>query len=97
LTDPWDVYIGRLHDGRFYVGISQLSPARLLSDHRSGDHSRFTRVERLVAIEWTERHPTLSEAKARERQLKGWSHAKKQALIDGDVARLKLLSRSKGR
>jgi predicted GIY-YIG superfamily endonuclease len=33
----------------------------------------------------------------RERQLKGWTHAKKKALIDGDITRLKNLARRRPR
>jgi len=91
----WYVYIGRLRDGRFYVGISQASPATLLKTHLSGDHSRYTRAQGMVRIEWTELQPSLASAKARERQLKGWSHDKKQALIEGNIEKLKQLARSR--
>jgi len=38
---------------------------------------------------YTERHVTLESACARERQLKRWTAAKKQALIAGDMKQLK--------
>ena len=37
------------------------------------------------------------QAIARERQLKRWSHAKKTALIDGDLDSLRRLSRARGK
>jgi len=43
---------------------------------------------------YTETYNTIHEARIRERQLHKWSHAKKQALIDGDINRLKSLSKS---
>jgi putative endonuclease len=95
LPRNWHVYIGRLRDHRFYVGISRQASDSLLDDHVSGDHSRYTRAEGLIRIEWTEVHPSLAKAKARERQLKGWSHAKKQALIDGDLKKLKSLAKAR--
>jgi putative endonuclease len=95
MPGPWYVYIGRLLDDRLYVGITRQQPARLLADHQSGDHSRFTRAEGMSRIEWTESHPSEAAACRREKQLKGWSHAKKQALIDGDTAKLKTLSKSR--
>ena len=49
----------------------------------------------LLRIEWTEVHPSLAEARAREQQLKGWSHAKKQALIDGNLKLLNSLARGR--
>lgn len=91
----WYVYIARLSDGRFYVGISCELTKDLLADHAAGNHSRFTRAGRVQAIEWTESQESLAAARKREIQLKGWSHAKKQALVDGDWNRLKSLSRSR--
>ena len=89
----WYAYIARQSDGRFYVGISQLSVPALLRQHAQGRHARHTASRRLLRVEWTEHHPALDAARRREIQLKKWSHAKKQALIDGDMARLKELSR----
>jgi predicted GIY-YIG superfamily endonuclease len=95
MADQFYVYIALLRDDRFYVGISHQEPKSLLTEHHSGKHSQFTRAEGLKRILWTEEHPSLASARRREQQLKGWTHAKKQALIDGDLARLKLLSRSR--
>jgi putative endonuclease len=95
LLQAWYVYIGRLHDARFYVGISQQQPAALLSDHRSGDRSRFTRAVQIRSIAWIEPHPDLPSARRREKQIKRWTHAKKQALVDGNILLLKALSKSR--
>ncbi len=94
---PWYVYLALLSDGRYYVGISRQELQNLLAEHKNGDHSRFTRAEGLRRIVWTEPHSSLSDAMRREKQLKRWTHAKKQALIDGDMDRLKSLARSKGK
>ena len=93
----WSVYIAVLDDGRFYVGISQLSKEALLQQHREGRHAAFTAAHTVLRIAWTEEHPTAESARARERQLKRWTHAKKQALIDADVSTLKALSRNRQR
>ena len=97
MTQAWYVYIALLQDDRFYVGISQQEPASLLTEHQAGKHSQYTRVEGLKRVLWTEAHPSLTGARHREKQLKGWTHAKKQALVDGDLARLKSLAKSKTR
>src|SRR5207248_10227646 len=94
MPETWSVYIAILQDDRFYVGISQQPPETLLTEHHSGKHSRFTRAEGLKRIVWNEAQPSLSGARHREQQLKRWTHAKKQALIDGDMARLKSLARA---
>ncbi len=39
-------------------------------------------------------HESIESAVARERQLKSWTNAKKLALINGDLEKLKQLSRS---
>ena len=50
----------------------------------------FTPALRVV---YSESYPTLGLARKREIQLKKWSRDKKEALIAGDVAMLKSLSR----
>ena len=44
---------------------------------------------------YKEEYDTYQEAFRRERQLKKWTLAKKEALIAGDIERLKELSKSK--
>ena len=91
----WNVYIARQADGHFYTGITQKNPKELLAEHQRGEHSKYTSGKRLVKIEWTEpRHNSIT-AGQRERQIKRWSHAKKQALINGDLEKLKALARSR--
>jgi len=46
-------------------------------------------------VVYSESYPTLGLARKREIQLKKWSRAKKEALIAGDAAILKNLSRCK--
>lgn len=89
------VYIGLLEDGRFYTGVTQGRPESRLRRHQHGRGGTFTRGVRLVRILWSESHSTLTHARTREAQIKKWSHAKKQALIDGDIPRLKALARSR--
>ena len=88
------VYILQSNAGSFYVGLSTDVGERLRK-HRLGLGSKYTKdhaVSRLVHVEGPF---DLTDAVARERQLKGWSRAKKMALIRGDVVALRLLSRSR--
>lgn len=89
--DFW-VYILRCSDGSYYVGHTDKGEERL-SEHQLGVGSSYTRKRRPVVLAWSERFPTRSEALEAERRLKGWSRAKKEALIKGNVERLVLLSR----
>jgi len=93
MTQPWHVYIALLSDGRYYVGMTRLPPDVRAVRHRSGLGGQFTRRIRFVRIIWFETHSTSESARRREQQLKKWSHAKKQTLIEGDIERLKQLSR----
>ena len=95
MTSAWYVYIALLEDGRFYVGMTQVDPDERARRHQTGFGGTFTRGIKVVRILWFEVHPSGDSARKRERQIKRWSHAKKQALIDGNMARLKSLSRSR--
>jgi predicted GIY-YIG superfamily endonuclease len=92
-TMPFHVYILRLRDGQFYVGSTE-DLTRRLTEHRAGTASRTTALLGPVELIFSEPHPDRSSAVRRERQIKGWSRAKKLALIKGDLAELKRLARS---
>ena len=91
---PCWVYIAELGDGRFYVGVTN-NPERRALEHRLGESIRTTRIFGFKRILYLEIHPDLTSARGREQQLKGWSRAKKSALITGNRALLKELARSR--
>ena len=70
-------------DGHFYVGHSDDLEARVAA-HQSGAFGGYTYSRRPVVLVWSETFGTREEALAAERQIKGWSRAKKRALIAGD-------------
>ena len=86
------VYLLRCTDGRFYVGHTD-DLERRMYQHRHGGFCDFTSRRRPVALAWTQEVSTREEALAAERQLKGWTRAKKQALIAGDWAALSWLAK----
>ena len=86
------VYILQCSDGSFYVGHTNDVAARERV-HNEGFGPRYTANRRPVHVVYSERHETLEDAVARERQLKRWSGRKKAALVDANRASLKLLSR----
>ncbi len=87
------VYIIRCRDASYYVGHTDNLEARI-ADHNGGQFSAYTRKRRPVLLVFSQDFRTREEALARERQLQGWSRAKKEALVAGNWKRLKLLSRS---
>ncbi len=88
------VYFLRLRSGVIYCGVS-LDLDQRLYDHGVGRACRTTAIDPPVGLLRLEWFGTFKEARAREAQLKGWSRAKKEALVRGDVAALKRLSRSR--
>jgi len=86
-------YMLRCADGRFYIGHTDNLATRM-AQHESGMAGAFTRTRRPVELVWSETFPTRLEALSAERQLKGCSRAKKQAMIAGDWQALRRLSRS---
>jgi len=88
------VYVLECGDGSFYVGQTHDLSQRVKA-HNDGNAAKFTRERRPVHLVYVENLPTRELAVRRERQLKGWTHAKKRALIHGDVDQLRKLSRSR--
>jgi predicted GIY-YIG superfamily endonuclease len=90
----YHVYILRLRNGLLYVG-STADLARRVAEHQAGTACRTTAILRPVELLYSESHQDRASTLDRERQIKGWSHAKKVALIKGDLAELKRLAQSK--
>ena len=88
------VYILQCSNGEYYVGSTSDLENRL-NEHEKGRGCDFTKAHLPVKLVYTEEYPTIEEAYKRERQLHGWSKAKKEALICGDIEKLKELSNGK--
>jgi putative endonuclease len=91
------VYMLRCADGSFYVGSAtgeDLTPR--IAQHRAGTFGGYTSMRRPVELVWSEYFDRITDAIAAERQIKGWSRAKKIALIDGDWSSLQKLSKRCG-
>ncbi|GAA0707844.1 GIY-YIG nuclease family protein [Dokdonella soli] len=55
-----------------------------IGTHHAGTLGGYTSTRRPVALVWSQEFTTCEEALAAEQQIKGWSRAKKEALILGD-------------
>ena len=86
------MYILRCNDGIFYVGSTGNLHDRL-QVHNTGRGPMFTRIRLPVELVYSEPFTSFSDARLREIQIKKWSHEKKEALIAGDMAALKRLSK----
>ena len=88
-------YILKCSDGSFYTGHSDNLEQRI-AQHRSGFFKGYTYKRRPVELAWSENFRTRYEALEAEKRIKGWTRAKKQALIDGDWDLLCELARNYG-
>ncbi len=86
------VYILHCRNGSFYVGQTS-DVKRRLARHANGDGARHTRQLTEFALIYTEGPLEFDSASKRERQLKRWSRAKKIALIQNELSKLRQLSR----
>ena len=75
------VYILRCADGAFYAGLTRQPVEARLWEHNEGICDGYMKRRRPVTLVFTATDDRLLDAIARERQIKGWSRAKKEALI----------------
>ena len=94
---PAFVYILRCSDGLYYVGSTRATLERRVNEHNAGTYGGFTKSRRPVVLVFHQEFDRITDAVAAERQIKGWSRAKKEALIRGDFRALPALSRGKAR
>ena len=81
--DVASVYILRCADNSFYTGLTRRSVSERLAEHNAGLVKGYTAKRRPVELIYSEAHLRYDEAVAAERRIKGWSRAKKIALISG--------------
>lgn len=93
------VYMLQCADGLYYVG-SHRGPdiAVRVWEHNNGVHPDAWTAKRLpVRLVWSEAFDRAEDAIRLERMFKGWSRAKKEAVIRGDWSALPQLARGRGR
>ena len=92
---PW-MYILQCSDGSYYVG-STLNLEKRLWEHNNGYGAKYTQKRLPVILVFSTEFATIEEAFIREKQVQGWSRAKREALIRGDYDALPELSRNRGK
>jgi len=88
----WFTYILLCDQKTYYVGLTHDVAARLHS--HQGKMNIATKEFSDIRLIYSEKYQTREKAERREKQLKGWSIAKKKGLIQGNLEELKRLSRS---
>jgi putative endonuclease len=87
-------YILRLQSDALYIGATKNLEDRY-EMHRTGSAGRTTSLDHPVALVYSEKRKSFSDARKREAQVKRWSRAKKEALVAGVMDRLRALSKSR--
>lgn len=86
----WCVYILKCFNKAYYTGSTN-NLDRRLQEHFSGRGGHYTKTNPPIELLYTEKFQTQKQALQREIQLKGWTRRKKEALISGNLQRLKEL------
>lgn len=89
------IYILRCADGSYYTGHTENLEKRM-AEHQAGEIEGYTSGRLPVVLVFSEEFTSREEALTRERQIKGWSRKKKEALIRGDWTEVSRLSRGDG-
>ena len=90
---PFYTYMLHCADRSFYVGHTDDLQTRV-AQHEAGGIASYTQIRRPVKVVWSQEFSTRIEAIEAERQIKGWSRAKKLALIREDWDLISILAHS---
>jgi putative endonuclease len=91
------VYILRCADGSYYVGSARGdSLDKRIGEHQGGENPGYTSTRRPVTLVFAEQFGRITDAIDAERRIKGWSRAKKDALIRGDWSLVQWLAKRPG-
>ena len=87
------LYILECEDGTYYTGSTWNLDERIYQ-HHTGNGAKYTNKHKPEKLVYIEEYPRIDEAYARERQIHGWSHRKKKALIEGNFENLVKFSKN---
>src|SRR6266498_3969207 len=82
---PYAIYILKCSDGTYYTGLTKDLEARVRQHETGAYPDSYTFGRRPVKLEWSIVTESYPEAFQWEHRIKGWSCAKKEALIRGDI------------
>jgi putative endonuclease len=82
LSEKVFVYILGCSDASLYVGCTNNLERRLAEHNHSPRGAHYTKIRRPVVLQYSESYLTLSEARRREAEIKGWRREKKLDLIN---------------
>jgi putative endonuclease len=77
------MYILECIDGSYYTGSTVNLEIRF-NKHQSGKGAKYTRSRLPVKLVYVEEYERVADAFHREKEVQGWNHRKKKALIEKD-------------
>lgn len=89
------MYILKCANNHYYVGSTDNLEIRI-KQHQNGEGANYTKKHLPVELVYYEEYQKIDDAFYREQQVKGWSKAKKEALINHEYYRLVRLSNHTG-
>jgi len=89
------VYIILCSDNSYYTGVTNDLKSRYIDHECSLNRKAYTFTRRRFKLLYWEIFESPEEAIDREKQLKNWTSAKKRALINGNVKKLRTLAKGK--
>lgn len=78
------VYILQCADNSYYTGHTDNLEQRVAQHHHRAFPTCYTASRLPIKLIFSQSFPTREEALSSERQIKGWSRKKKEAMIAGD-------------
>ncbi|MBO6533769.1 MAG: GIY-YIG nuclease family protein [Muricauda sp.] len=88
------LYILECSDGSYYTG-STIDLQKRINEHHNGQGTNHTKKRLPIKLVYVEEYLNIATAFEREKQIQGWSRAKKEVLITGDFDALPNLSECK--
>lgn len=86
------LYILECSDGSYYTGSTRDLEKRL-REHENSMGANYTKKKQPVKLVYFEEYLRIDEAFNREKQIQGWGHIKKKALIENRKGELPLLAK----
>jgi putative endonuclease len=97
MSGAW-VYILKCSDGSYYTGLTrnEMPEAREQQHNEATFPDAYTSTRRPVKLVYAEYLELVTDAINAERKIKGWSRAKKEALIANNWTLVQALSKRRG-
>ena len=93
--DKFWVYILRCSDGGYYTGVTNNLELRVEQHQEGMNPESYTYTKRPLQLIYSCAFDSSLDAIAAEKQIKGWSRKKKEAIIDGQFDLLTQLAKKR--